>query len=118
MGRRRGESRAGKHTGNEQRFFVIHWEFSIDPVPDPRVSESLLLHNSAESVILAIYHRWKNVLPALECGSERLSSHPIHVPLWILFPLGSSAEGPRRAQSTLLVLQRWPELYFYICNGF
>lgn len=105
MGRRRGESRAGEHTGNEQHFFIIHWEFSIDPMPDRRVSESLLLHNSAERVILAIYHRWKNVLPALVCGSKRLSSHPILVPLWILFPLGSSAKGPRRAQSTLLVLQ-------------
>lgn len=91
MGRRRGESRAGERTGDEQRFFLTHGEFSIDPVPDPCVSERLLLHSSAERVILAVYHHWKNVLPALECGSERPSSHPIHFPLWIPLPLGSSA---------------------------
>lgn len=46
-------------TGTLQSFFVIRWDFSIDRLPEFLVSESLLLHDSAERVILAGCHWWK-----------------------------------------------------------
>lgn len=55
----------------EQSFVVIRWDFCIDRLPEHLVSESLLLRDSAERVILAGYRWWKNVLPALECIFER-----------------------------------------------
>lgn len=55
----------------EQSFFVIRWGFSLNQLPEPLVSESLLLHDSARCVILAGCRWWKNVLPFLECIFER-----------------------------------------------
>lgn len=53
------------------QFPVIHWDFSVDQFPEPLVSGTLLLHDSAERVILAACCGWKIVLPALGCVFER-----------------------------------------------
>lgn len=42
----------------EQSFFVTPWDFSLDGLPEPLVFESLLLHDSAERVILAGCRWW------------------------------------------------------------
>lgn len=90
QGQRRGRDGSwgeGRHS-TEQSFFIIHWDFSADRLPELLVSESLLLHDSAQSVIWAGYCWWKNVLPALECilKGEQSQSH-----LLFLFQPGSRA---------------------------
>lgn len=43
----------------------------MDRLPEPLVSGTLLLHDSAERVILAGCCGWKSALPALGCVFER-----------------------------------------------
>lgn len=43
----------------------------MDQLPEPLVSGILLLHDSAERVLLAACWGWKIVLPALGCVFER-----------------------------------------------
>lgn len=43
----------------------------MDQFPEPFVSGILLLHDSAERVVLAGCRGWKVVLPALGCVFER-----------------------------------------------
>lgn len=60
------ESRAGERAGigaddedrssAKQCCFVTSWDFSVARLPEPPLSESLLLHKSGEHVVLASCH--------------------------------------------------------------
>lgn len=65
------ELRRRKSCSAKQSFSVVHWDFSMDHLPEPLISGTLLLHDSAERVILAACCGWKIVLPALGCVFER-----------------------------------------------